>query len=519
MSRPNILFLLSDEHSHRFMGHISREMGGEDVETPTFDALASGGAVFTDAYCQMPLCTPSRLSLLSGREVCGAGAWSNNSVMRPGVPTLPGVLAEAGYETCLVGKMHLGGSRQYVGFQHRPYGDLTGKTGHQADPIDDPNARTIRGRTTTAVGVTEIPESLLQEQVVAQEAVAWLREHEAANPDKPWFLMASFSRPHFPLTAPRRWIDRYSPQEIEPRAPAGGDSHDHPMSVGMRKGFRADEIDHDEMMRARAAYFACVSYLDELLGDLLARLEATGQLDNTIIVYTSDHGEMAGEHAMWWKNGWYEACTRVPLIVSTPGQRADDGAARRVSTPVALVDLFPTLCAFAGADAPDGLDGRDLSGAVGGHAEAPDRPVFCDALTPRWGAGTEFRAARWRQFKYVQFRDAPELLFDLASDPLEQRDLIARGATGDAAEALAHLREVVNDTMDFDAAEESRRRDDELSKTYALHAPGSGGNLYHMPRGHIVNAEAALYAPTTIAESPDDLFTDFRRGDEPAGDV
>lgn len=514
MSRPNILFLLSDEHSHRFMGHLSRDRGGESVHTPTFDRLAGEGTVFTDAYCQMPLCTPSRLSLLSGREVCGAGAWNNNSVMRPGVPTLPGTLAAAGYETCLVGKMHLGGSRQYVGFQHRPYGDLTGKTGHQADPISDPDARTMRGRTATAVGVTEIPESLLQEQVVAQETVAWLREHEAAKPDKPWFLMASFSRPHFPLTAPRRWIDRYSPREItEPMAPASGDAYDHPMSVGMRRGFQADEVDYDEMMRARAAYFACVSYLDELVGDLLTRLEATGQLDNTIIVYTSAHGEMAGEHGVWWKNGWYEACTRVPLIISTPRRRAGGGARRRVETPVALVDLFATLCAMAGVETPEGLDGRDLSAAESG-ATLPDRPVFCDALTPRWGEGAEFRMARWGRYKYVRFRNAPQLLFDLDDDPLEQRDLVRRGAVGLASEALAYLSKVVDETMDFDAAERSRRRDEELLKEYPMHAPDSGGNPYHMPGGQVVNAEGSLYAPATIAGSPGDFASDFRRADE-----
>ncbi len=509
MGRPNILFLLSDEHSHRFMGHRAREDGGEDVETPTFDKLAGEGTVFTDAYCQMPLCTPSRLSLLSGREVRGAGAWNNNSVMRPDLATLPGTLADAGYETCLVGKMHLGGSRQYVGFQHRPYGDLTGGTGHQADPIADPAARGMRGRTSTAVGVTEIPESLLQEQVVAQETVAWVREHEAANPDKPWFLMASFSRPHFPLTAPRRWIDRYAAGEItEPMAPAAGDAYDHPMSVGMRRGFQTDEIDHDEMMTARAAYFACVSYLDELLGDLLTRLDAGGQLDNTVIVYTSDHGEMAGEHGTWWKNGWYEACARVPLLVSTPAQRASADSPREVSTPVGIVDLYPTLCAMAGAAAPDDLDGRDLSGAVDGEP-LEDRPVFCDGLTPRWGDGTEFRMARWKQYKCVRFREAPQLMFNLDDDPLEQRNLIERGATGEAAKALAYLGGVLDRTMDFSAAEAERRRDARLSETFQLDARGSAGNLYHMPAGHIVNAEDALYAPTRIADQPDDIFADY----------
>ena len=132
MLRPNILFLLSDEHSYRFMGHVPEDRGGEPVDTPAFDRLASHSTVFTDAYCQMPLCTPSRLCLLTGREVRRAGAWNNASVLRPELSTLPGTLRDAGYETCLVGKMHLGGTQQFVGFNHRPYGDLTGKAGHQA---------------------------------------------------------------------------------------------------------------------------------------------------------------------------------------------------------------------------------------------------------------------------------------------------------------------------------------------------------------------------------------------------
>ena len=122
MSRPNILFLLSDEHGFRYMGHVPEEKGGEPVHTPHFDRLAGQGTVFTNAYCQMPLCTPSRLCILSGKEVREAGAWYNESVLRPGLVTLPQVLAEAGYETCLVGKMHLGGRRQFAGFQHRQAG-------------------------------------------------------------------------------------------------------------------------------------------------------------------------------------------------------------------------------------------------------------------------------------------------------------------------------------------------------------------------------------------------------------
>ena len=509
MSQPNILLLFSDEHSFRCMGHVPESEGGEPVHTPTWDRIASQGAVFSDAYCAMPLCTPSRITLLTGKEVRRSGAWGNTSVLRPELDTLPRTLADAGYATCLVGKMHLGGRLQFVGFQHRPYGDLTGKTGHQWEPIDDPENHGMRVRTAKA-GVTGIPESLIQDQVVCHESVAWLREQRHAHPEQPWFLCASFSRPHFPLTAPQRHLDRYWPDGVtEPRVPAGGDAYDHPMSVGMRKGFRADAIDHDEMMRARAAYFAGVSYLDEVLGDLFARLEADGLLENTIIVYTTDHGEMAGEHGVWYKNGWYEACTRVPLIFSLPEQRRGDAPSQRYRVPVSLVDLYPTLCALAGADAPSDLDGRDLSPALAGGEIDPDVPVFCDALGARWGAGTEFRAIRWRHYKYVAFHDAPPLLFDLAADPGEQRNLIRRERTPEDEAARKYLSRVADESIDFDAAVWERTvRDGSLREAYAQHLPPSTGNLYLMPSGRLVNADDTLYSPTVIAEEPKDAFDD-----------
>jgi choline-sulfatase len=523
---------MSDEHSFRCMGHVPEGQGGEPVDTPTFDQLAAQGTVFTDAYCQMPLCTPSRICQLTGLEVRKSGAWSNKSVLRPELDTLPKAFARAGYETCLVGKMHLGGNQQFAGFRHRPYGDLTGQTGHQDEPLDDPDANSMRTRTLGA-GITQIPESLIQDEVVAHETVAFLREHRFARPEQPWFLCASFSRPHFPLTAPRRYFNRYWPDNVtEPRVPASGDAYDHPMSVGMRKGFQADDISHEEMVRARAAYFANVSYIDEVIGDLLLRLEADGLLEDTIIVYTTDHGEMAGEHGVWWKNGWYEACTRVPLIVSLPEQRqaaspeqrqAASPEQRRASrpprtcrVPVAQVDLFPTLCALAGIEAPLAVDGVDLSAAVRGESTPPERPIYCDALTPRWGPGTEFRSIRWRQYKYVVFCDAPPLFFDLENDPGEQHNLLERGMPPEAQAPLAYLEELAQTSIDFEAAERERlERDAELAVKYRQDLPPATGNLYlmpptiHAPRGKLVNADDVLTHPTVISDDPDRAFGDF----------
>jgi choline-sulfatase len=512
MSKPNVLFLLSDEHSFRFLGREAAESPRanlyENVVTPALDRLASGGTLFADAYCQMPLCTPSRISLLTGLEPRSCGAWSNGSVLRPELPTMGSVFGDAGYRTALIGKMHLGGRPQFAGFQNRPYGDLTGKTGHQWEPIDLEVRHSMRQRTAGA-GVTGIPESLLQEQVTAQETVAWIREQEAQS-DQPWFALASFSRPHFPLTAPRRWIDHYSSTEVSsPMFGATGDAFAHAMSRGMRAGFQADAISEDEQQSARAAYFSCVSYLDEVIGDLLSRLAGSGSLENTIIVYTSDHGEMAGEHGVWWKNGWYEACTRVPLILSTPQQRAGGhGAGNRCSTPVGLIDLLPTLCSLSGVPTPSGLAGRDISPAIAGEL-LEDVPVSCDSLTARWGAGTEFRSVRYGDFKYIRFRDATPLAFNIATDPGEQHNLLSDAESGEYdAEELVQARHFAEQSIDFDAADQERTvRDGALEEQYKLGIDRGSGNFYIYPDGSLVNADdAMLYERRIHAADAEAIF-------------
>jgi choline-sulfatase len=364
---------------------------------------------------------------------------------------------------------------------------------------------------TECAGITEIPESKIQDVVVAQESLAFIREHQHSDPDHPWFLCASFSRPHFPLTAPRRFFERYWPDGVTPpKVAATGDAYDHPMSVGMRKGFKTEDIPEEEMMRARAAYFACVDYFDEVIGDLLMRLEADGLLNNTIIVYASDHGEMAGEHGTWWKNGWYEACTHVPLIISTPEQRRGETPAGRCSVPVSLADLFPTFCGFADVERPEGLDGEDLSAVVNGVAEAPDRPVFTDALIPRWGEGTEFRSIRWRHYKYVTFHGHPPLFFDLEADPAEQTNLVET-AEGKAAEALATLKRIASESIDFEEAERERiERDGALAQQHKLEVPKTpGSNMYLMPSGKVVAADDTIYAPQVVTDNPADVFGDW----------
>lgn len=506
----NVLWLLSDEHSFRFFSHLDADGEGEQCRTPAFDRLASESCAFDRAYCQVPLCTPSRICMLTGRPPMGSGGWGNSAVLRPGAATIPSAFAEAGYATCLVGKMHLGGDRQFVGFGERPYGDLTGDTGHQWEPLHRRGGREMLDRIHDA-GVTEIPESALQERITAEETVAWVREQHHGDAARPWLLCASFSRPHFPLTAPRRHFERYWPEGVTPpKVGRAGDTADHPMTRGMAEGFKTEQFDESAAMKARAGYFACVDALDEIIGDMLRTLDADGLLDNTIIVYTSDHGELAGEHGMWWKNSWHEAAARVPLMVSLPDHRSGRAPATRWRAPVSLEDLFPTLCGLCDVSAPGDLPGTDLSRSVHGEGEPERGPVYYDNPTPRWGEGSEHRAVVDGRFKYVLFRSmSPNLLFDLELDPLEQRNLVNDPGH---AETRDRLHALVERSYDFDAAERQCETDRKLRESHKLDVAHRAGNLYHMPRGVVVDAEAPLYNPLVATDRPAETFGDFPAG-------
>jgi choline-sulfatase len=353
---------------------------------------------------------------------------------------------------------------------------------------------------------------MLQEANVAREAMGFVREQEAR--DRPWFLMASFSRPHWPFTAPRRHFERYwdgdgPTAEMEPPAVSPeSDAATHPYIEGPVGHTDSDDWPEDEM-RNRAGYFAATDYLDEVVGDLLGSLDRDGALENTIVVYTADHGEMAGEHGRGGKLVWMESSAGVPLLIQTPEQRAGDERSHEVETPVSLLDLFPTLAGMCDVTTPDGLDGADISDAVTEGAE-PDRgPVFSDNFSPyNWGEGTEFRMVRDGRWKYVQHRDYPEALFDVRSDPREEHDL-SNDPEGEAAEALERLRALVDETVDWEAFDERRAESKREVQERHLGLEVGSGNQYHLPDGRIVDADAALYHPHTLVRDPGQLINDY----------
>ncbi|MBI3947245.1 MAG: sulfatase-like hydrolase/transferase [Armatimonadetes bacterium] len=486
-SLPNILWLLSDQHNPRVAGYA----GDRRARTQNLDRLAAGSVRFDAAYCNSPLCVPSRLSLLMSRYPYRCDAWTNTSMLLPEHVTLAEHLSAHGYTTALVGKMHLRGPRWMGGFQHRPYGDLDCRAFcfHQPDPPETWDGRWLShavGRLPWA-GVTEIPESLLADGVVVRESLAFLLEHADRYPARPWLLCAGFGRPHFPLTAPGRYVRRAlaDPPPLPPR-PEGYPKSLHPHDRFLVEEFRLASFSDAEQQHALACYYASVNYLDDCIGELLRGLESAGLLRNTYVIYTSDHGDMAGEQGLWWRRSYYEASARVPLLVAGPG--ISPGIVR---APVELVDLFPTFCDLAGSPTPDGLDGESLVPFLGGRPETR-RKAFArsELLVDR--AEVALRMARLGRWKYVDFPKAPPRLFDLQADPNETRDLLRSETPASADAPIAELKELATSGVSWREIGRIRARSRRRQPP-----PGERGTCgpvqYHLPDGHIVDADRFLY--------------------------
>lgn len=309
------------------------------------------------------------------------------------------------------------------------------------------------------------------------------------------------------MTTPQRYFDRYWPDgATEPPVDREGDTADHPIIAAMAEQCQTEEIVHDELLRTCAAYFACIDYLDDRIGDLLAMLERDGLLENTIVIYTSDHGELAGEHGLWWKHSWHEASARVPWFVQVPEHRAGTLAGSELSTPASLLDLFPTICGLTNVDCTPELDGVDLSTAIRTGTEPERGPVFTDNLVPQWGEGTEFRMVRDGRYKYVRYRNGDERLFDLETDSLEQHDISGDDTVADVRNRLARF---VEAGLDFDEAERRRVRDQFADEEYVLPVPKGTGNAYVFPDGRLIDAGTPLYKPDILADYPPAVFDDW----------
>jgi len=430
--RPNILFVMFDQ-----MAALSLPIYGHPlVQAPHMAKLAARGTLFENTYCASPLCSPSRFAMLTSRLPTRIGAYDNGAELPAGVPTLLHHLRNAGYRTCLSGKMDFTGADQLHGFEERLTTDLSpsdfGWVPDWEHPTDvQPWFHTLQS--VAEAGPCDHSLSLQYDEEACQQAVHWL--HKAANrPDgRPFMLTLSIMHPHDPYQGLRRFWDLYESAEID--MPAQGKRKARDRNAVERRMFALydrDEIPLSpaQIRRARRAYYAMISYCDDVLGRLLNALEASGIADNTIVVVTSDHGDMLGERGLWYKMNFYERAMRVPLILAGPGIRQR----RRVTEAVSHLDLLPTLAGIGGAklDAT-GLDGRDLSPVLKSRAR-PKGEAIGEYMAEGYDAPVVMIRRGERKFVYSPV-DGPEL-YDLARDPLELRNLAAEAAHRRAVDAL-----------------------------------------------------------------------------------
>jgi choline-sulfatase len=408
---PNILLVISDQHSPHFLSYA----GDEIVRTPTLDGLAARGVRFTNNYCANPLCVPSRMTFLTSRHSSDIGVWTNRCRLQSEIPTFAHHLVNAGYETILCGRMHFTGPDQRHGFERRIIGDVHPKLEHI--PLNT-TGQTADGVKVAGAGRTAYTR---YDEEVTRVCCDFLEARDKIPGDRPFFMTVGYVLPHCPFIAPKRLFDEYFQKIDTPQLPDGYHDSLHPFMRAWRERRKVDELTDEQVKIARAAYYGLVTFMDELIGEILTTLAQTHFGENTLILYTSDHGEMAGEHRLWWKSSFYEGSAGVPLVCSYPGNFAEG---RRIDDVTSLLDIGPTLVDIAGGQPMPGVRGQSLKGFLTGDGTVPD---WKDTAFAELGGlsgdapGRMIRRGGWKLNHYHGY-DRPQL-FDLESDPGEWNDL------------------------------------------------------------------------------------------------
>jgi arylsulfatase len=457
--QPNLLFIYADQHRTDVMGCA----GNDVVATPHLDRLAAEGVRFDHAWTESPICQPARASLLTGRYPSDHGVLGNFAGdCQPEWDTFPRRLQQGGYTTASIGKTHFSSWPMAVepgtpaptdewiasfGFDHvveefdryvhlgdweTPYMRFLRE--HDAlEPYQEVVAANFRIGDRHWNGVTSpLPQELDLTCFLADEAQQWIGSQPA---DEPWFLQLSFVQPHVPLMGDPTWADHYAEAAIErgPRSEPVPTTDEWATHLAfLRKHSHSELLTDDFVLAGARQYYAMVSLIDQRIGDLLAQLEERGQLDNTWIVYSADHGEMLGDHGLMAKMNFYRSSVRVPLIVRPPS-----GTTGRVETaPVQAFDIAATLLDAGSAAALDGAPSQSLVPLVTGNGgttrEHAVSMIRMRPGMPTWQAITD---GRWRATINADTGQASGL-FDLDTDPDEAHNLVDDPTAGDV---LGHL--------------------------------------------------------------------------------
>jgi choline-sulfatase len=421
MTKPmNLLIVMADEHAANCVGSYGHPI----VKTPNIDRLTKRGARFTNAYTASPICMPARAAFATGLYPHQTGYWCNASPYDGHPVTWGHCLQDAGIPVMSIGKLHFRDAQTSSGFDEqripmhseRGVGDVFGAV-RQVYPLPE-RAGSVKVSQRLGGGESDYNR---YDRAIISEALSWL-ENDAPKQGKPWALFTSFVAPHFPLIAPEEFFSLYPVDEMPlPKLYQTGEQPPHPWLTEQRKAYTTDRYFDDRKRRlAIASYFALCSFVDHNLGLLMDMLEATGLDRNTRIIYVADHGESLGARGLWLKSNFYQEAANIPLVMAGPGvpERLT------VTTPVSLVDFFPTVLEAVGV-APKQLETAGRPGTSLFRAlENPndrERLVFAEYH----GAGAISGAYMLRQgaYKYVYYVDYPAQLFNLERDPEELNDL------------------------------------------------------------------------------------------------
>ncbi|MGV2290295.1 choline-sulfatase [Trinickia sp. YCB016] len=437
-TKPNILILMADQMTPFALSAYGHRI----TRTPNLDALAREGVVFESAYCASPLCAPSRFSLLAGKLPSAIGAYDNAAEFPAQTLTFSHYLRAAGYRTILSGKMHFCGPDQLHGFEERLTTDIYPADFGWVPDWDKPAERPSWYHNMSSV--IEAGPCVRTNQLDFDDEVTFstrqklydiVRERQAGRDGRPFCMVASLTHPHDPYAIPREYWDLYRDEDIDMPAVSLSLSDSDPHSQRLRAVCETDRTppSAQQVRNARRAYYGAISYVDAQFGAILAALKQTGLAEDTIVIVTSDHGDMLGERGLWYKMTFFEGGCRVPLIVHAPSKFT----AGRVSAAVSHLDLLPTLVELATgecrADWPDPLDGRSLVPHLrgdGGHDEAIGEYLAEGAIAP-------IVMIRRGAVKYIHTPADPDQLYDLDADPRELHNLANDPR---AAERLAALR-------------------------------------------------------------------------------
>jgi len=422
--KPNVLYVFADQLRYSALGCI----GNRQVRTPNIDKLAAQGLVFTNAISGFPLCSPYRAMLMTGRYGQSTGLVTNDVLLPPTSDSFANVLKRAGYQTGLIGKWHLDEHRRpFVAKDHRQGFDYWVTENCNHNYFDTP----------TCFGDETEPRRLKGYQPDAQTdlAIDYIGEHKA----EPFFLCLSWSTPHNPYVAPKQWMSMYSPDGIKQRPNVEGD-------------FRAD-IAH---------YYAMVSNLDYCIGRLMRALSEAEIEEDTIFVFTSDHGDVLGVHGQGSarKQRPWEESIHIPFILRYPRQAPSD---RKTDVLLNTVDVMPTVLGLAGVPIPSCVEGADLSGPALGRGGKEPESVFLQDILPCGEAKSVFgpwRGVRTKRYTYARFRDKGWVLYDNSKDPYQLNNLIGKPeASKLQAEMENKLQAWLKRTKDdFASAEEWEQR-------------------------------------------------------------